>query len=108
MTTAIKTERAIFALGCFWGAEYYFQKAEGVLSTTVGFTGGDNAKPTYQDVCSKKTGHAEAVEIVFDPATTSFEILAKQSFEIHNPALVKKESYKRSQYRSSVFYCNEE
>ncbi len=103
-----ESEKAIFAAGCFWGIEYYFQKAEGVLSTAVGFTGGDNANPTYQDVCSGKTGHAEAVEVVFDPAITSFEILAKHFFEIHNPALVKKELDKRSQYRSSVFYCNEE
>ncbi len=103
-----ESEKAIFAAGCFWGIEYYFQKAEGVLSTAVGFTGGDNANPTYQEVCSGKTGHAEAVEVVFDPAVTSFEILAKQFFEIHNPALVKKESDKRSQYRSSVFYYNDE
>ncbi len=74
----------------FWGIEYYFQKAEGVLSTAVGFTGGDNANPTYMDVCSGKTGHAEAVEVVFDPAITSFEKLAKNFFEIHNPALIKK------------------
>jgi len=102
------SEKAIFSAGCFWGIEYYFQKAVGVLSTAVGFTGGDNANPTYQDVCSGKTGHAEAVEVVFDPAITSFEKLAKHFFEIHNPALVKKELDKRSQYRSSVFYCNEE
>ena len=104
----MESEKAIFAAGCFWGIEYYFQKAEGVLSTAVGFTGGDNANPTYQDVCSGKTGHAEAVEVVFDPAITSFEILAKHFFEIHNPGLVKKNSDKRSQYRLSVFYCNEE
>ena len=103
-----ESEKAIFAAGCFWGIEYYLQKAEGVLSTAVGFTGGANANPTYQDVCSGKTGHAEAVEVVFDPAITSFEILAKHFFEIHNPALVKKELDKRSQYRSSVFYCNDE
>ncbi len=56
----MNTQKAIFAAGCFWGIEYYFQKAEGVLSTAVGFTGGDNTNPTYQDVCSGKTGHAEA------------------------------------------------
>jgi len=102
------TEKTIFAAGCFWGIEYYFQKAEGVLSTTVGFTGGDTTNPTYHDVCSGRTGHAEAVEVVFNPSKTSFKILAKHFFEIHNPALVKKESDKRSQYRSCVFYCNEE
>jgi len=103
-----ESEKAIFAAGCFWGIEYYFQKAEGVLSTAVGFTGGDNVNPTYRYVCSGRTGHAEAVEVIFDPAITSFEILAKHFFEIHNPALVKKELDKRSQYRSSVFYCNDE
>ncbi|MEO6000442.1 MAG: peptide-methionine (S)-S-oxide reductase MsrA [Chitinophagaceae bacterium] len=103
-----ESEKAIFAAGCFWGIEYYFQKAKGVLSTAVGFTGGDTVNPTYQDVCSGKTGHAEAVEVVFNQAITSFETLVKHFFEIHNPALVKKESNKRSQYRSSIFYCNEE
>jgi len=81
---------------------------EGVISTTVGFTGGATTNPTYHDVCSGRTGHSEAVELVFDPSKTSFELLAKHFFEIHNPALVKKELNKRSQYRSSVFYCNEE
>ena len=102
------SEKAIFAAGCFWGVEYYFQKAKGILSTAVGFTGGENANPTYRDVCCGQTGHAEAVEVVFDPAITSFETLAKQFFEIYNPALVKNESGKRSQYRSSVFYVNDE
>ncbi len=58
-----KSEKVIFAAGCFWGIEYYFQKAEGVLSTAVGFIGGTNANPTYQDVCSGKTGHAKAVQV---------------------------------------------
>ena len=88
----VKTEKAIFAVGCFWGIEYYFQKAEGVLTTAAGFTGGDKDKPTYHKVCSGKTGHAEAVEVIFDPAVTSFETLAKHFFEIHNPALIGKPS----------------
>ncbi len=106
--SVVKTEKAIFAAGCFWGVEESFHKAKGVISTAAGYIGGTTIHPTYQDVCSGKTGHAEAVEVVFDPVVTSFETLAKHFFEIHNPALVKKESDKRSQYRSSVFYCNEE
>ncbi len=105
----VATERAIFAAGCFWGVEHYFQKAKGVLSTTAGFIGGDKINPTYREVCSSKTGHAEAVEIVFDPLETSYETLAKHFFEIHNPALISRESTgKRSQYRSAIFYLNDE
>ncbi len=104
----MKTETAIFAAGCFWGIEYYFQKAEGVISTAVGFTGGDKEYPTYSDVCSGKTGHAEAVEVVFDPYRTTFEILAKHFFEIHNPALINKGTTRRSQYRSANFYVNDD
>ncbi|HLL44958.1 MAG TPA: peptide-methionine (S)-S-oxide reductase MsrA [Segetibacter sp.] len=105
----MKREKAIFAAGCFWGIEYYFQKAEGVLTTAAGFIGGDKDNPTYHEVCSGKTGHAEAVEVVFDPSKTTFETLAKHFFEIHNPALIKSESTgRRSQYRSAIFYVNDE
>ena len=105
----MKREKAIFAAGCFWGIEYYFQKAEGVLTTAAGFIGGDKDNPTYHEVCSGKTGHAEAVEVVFDPSKTTFETLAKHFFEIHNPALISRESNgKRSQYRSAIFYVNDD
>ncbi len=107
--TRVTTEKAIFAAGCFWGIEYYFQKAEGVISTATGFIGGDKDKPTYHDVCSGKTGHAEAVEVNFDPTKTTYETLAKHFFEIHNPALISNESTgKRSQYRSAIFYTDNE
>jgi peptide methionine sulfoxide reductase msrA/msrB len=102
-------ETAVFAAGCFWGVEYYFQKAKGVVATAVGYTGGSKKDPTYTDVCIGQTGHAEAVEVLFDPTQTSYEILAKHFFEIHNPALIGKEgSGKRSQYRSAIFYTNTE
>ena len=105
--SSVNTERAIFAAGCFWGIQYYFQKAKGVISTTVGYTGGDKVNPIYHDVCSGKTGHAEVVEVIFDPSETSFETLAKHFFEIHNPALIGKEGNRnRSQYRSAVFYTD--
>jgi peptide methionine sulfoxide reductase msrA/msrB len=103
----VTTERAVFAAGCFWGVEYYFQKAKGVIATAVGYTGGDKINPIYKEVCSGKTGHAEVVEVVFDPSETTYETLAKQFFEIHNPALTGKEgSGKRSQYRSAIFYID--
>ncbi len=105
----VTTERAIFAAGCFWGVEFEFQKAKGVISTAAGYIGGDKKNPAYHDVCSGKTGHAEAVEVVFDPLETSYETLAKHFFEIHNPALIIGESNgKRSQYRSAIFYINDE
>ncbi len=108
-SSLVKTEKAIFAAGCFWGVENSFQKAKGVLSTAAGYIGGNKANPTYQQVCSGQTNHAEAVEVVYDPLETSYETLAKHFFEIHNPALISRESTgKRSQYRSAIFYINDE
>jgi peptide methionine sulfoxide reductase msrA/msrB len=105
----VATARAIFAAGCFWGVEYYFKKAKGVISTFVGYTGGKKDNPTYSEVCMGKTGHAEAIEITYNTAETSFESLAKSFFEIHNPALIPSGSNgKRSQYRSAIFYVDDE
>ncbi len=105
----MSTEKAIFAAGCFWGIEYYFQKVIGVISTATGFIGGDTDNPSYNEVCSGTTGHAEAVEVLFDPSRTTYETLTKHFFEIHNPALISNDSKgRRSQYRSSIFYVNDD
>ncbi|NLJ07884.1 MAG: bifunctional methionine sulfoxide reductase B/A protein [Sphingobacteriales bacterium] len=102
-------DTAVFASGCFWGTEFYFQKAKGVISTQVGFTGGHTQNPTYKQVCQGNTGHAEAVMVVFNPAETSYEELAKLFFETHNPEQRDGQGPDIGhQYRSAIFYKDEQ
>jgi peptide methionine sulfoxide reductase msrA/msrB len=102
-------QNAYFAGGCFWGIEYFFQNTKGVKSTRVGYMGGHKTNPTYKEVCSGTTGHAETLEVSYDPSVTSFEALAKLFFETHDPTQLNRQGPDIGrQYQSVIFYNDDQ
>ncbi len=100
-------EQAIFGLGCFWGAERMFWQLQGVYSTAVGYAGGYTAHPTYDDVCSGQTGHAEVVLVVFDPSLIAYKTLLQKFWEAHNPTQgMRQGNDQGTQYRSVIYTTN--
>ena len=98
-------QKATFAAGCFWGVEAVFRQVKGITSTKVGYSGGSFKNPTYQDVCSHKTGHAEVVQVEFDPSKVSYEELLRVFWDCHDPTTLNRQGPDvGTQYRSAIFF----
>lgn len=105
--TNIQTETAVLAGGCFWGMEELIREKTGVIDTTVGYTGGNTKNPSYQDITTGTTGHAEAVQVIYNPEVISYSELLKYFFIIHNPMTINRQGNDiGTQYRSAIFYKN--
>ena len=103
------TEKAVFGAGCFWGVEAAFRQVEGVVEVTSGYSGGHTERPSYREVCSHRTGHAEVVLVEFDPAKVSYDRLLDVFWQIHDPTQVNRQGPDvGSQYRSGIFYLTPE
>lgn len=99
----------MFGAGCFWGVETRFRKVKGVIDAIVGYSGGTTNNPTYKEVCTDKTGHAEVVQVTYDPSIVSYEELLEKFWDIHNPTTLNRQGWDiGTQYRSVVFYHNED
>jgi methionine-S-sulfoxide reductase len=106
---AAKTETATFGEGCFWCSEAVFQRLKGVKSVVSGYSGGNVDKPTYEQVCAGRTGHAEVIQITFDPAEIKFDDLLKVFWQTHDPTTLNRQGHDSgTQYRSAIFYHNED
>ncbi len=102
-------QKALLGAGCFWGVQFYFDEVPGVMKTTVGYTGGHTTGPSYEDVCYKDTGHAEAVLIEFDPKRTDYKTILMQFFRMHDPTQLNGQGPDvGDQYRSAIYYFDDE
>lgn len=102
-------QKATFAAGCFWGVQYYFDQVPGVIASRAGYTGGKIEHPTYEQVCSDTTGHAEAVEVDYDPELVTYETLLKHYFRLHDPTQANGQGPDiGSQYRSTIFFHSDD
>ncbi len=102
-------QQAIFAAGCFWGVQFYYDQVPGVVKTTVGYTGGHLQNPSYEAVCTHTTGHAEALLVEFNPEITSYEMLVKHFFKMHNPTQLNRQGPDvGDSYRTAIFYFDDQ